>query len=466
MDNSFSEKAYKLEGLTILSPNGAMIDVGPQMLQISIFEDIYNSTVSGMVVLKDGNDFFAKIPLSGFEFISVSFSKPNGAEKTSFAKIFRIYKMTGPVVKPSNAAVQSYIIHFCSEENIVSLSRRISKSYSGKIISDIILDILQNQLLVVPGKILPQNIEATKGRHNIIIPNMNPLTAVTWLTSRATKVSESGVSACYMFYENSEGYNLKSLETLFEKSAKRQYVFGSKNVETGDPKSTVQTQIQTVIEYEFVSNFDMISAITSGMYSSVLKGVDLTRNRVDDSILNYIDFFNKTKHIENDTNNNSSSRGRAYPFHVDYQDRLKNPVEKNYFSSLKMYPTNKNHNTYSQISSKQPGITPNLVEAWMLQRTSQVNQLNHLKLKLLVPGDTAVTVGDVIEFMVPLSQTHSAQAKNENPYHSGRYLVTAIRHVISNESYEMIIEATRDCISINYPPVNLNSPVMTSIRKL
>ena len=62
MDNSFSEKAYKLEGLTILSPNGAMIDVGPQMLQISIFEDIYNSTVSGMVVLKDGNDFFAKIP--------------------------------------------------------------------------------------------------------------------------------------------------------------------------------------------------------------------------------------------------------------------------------------------------------------------------------------------------------------------------------------------------------------------
>ena len=461
-----SEKGYKLESLTIFSPNGTTIDVSPQLIELSIFEDIYNSTLSGMFVLRDGNDFFAKIPLTGFEFVSISFSKPGSPENISLTKIFRIYKMTGPEVKPSNASVQSYALHFCSEENMVSVSRRMSKSYSAKLISDMILDILQNQLLVSQVKLSRDNIESTKGRHSIIVPNMNPLTAITWLTSRAMTVTDSGIGACYMFYENSDGYNLKSLENIFKTPTKRQYVFGSKNVETGDDSSSTQRQIQTVIQYEFASNFDVLTAITSGMYSSVLKGVDLTRNRVDDTTLNYLDFFYKTRHIENEIRSSGKKSFSGFPFHVDYKDRLNNRIENNYFASLKMYPTNKNHNIYSQISSKQPGITPNLVETWMLQRTSQINQLNYLKLKLLVPGDAALTVGDIIEFEIPLTQRQTSEQKNQNPYHSGRYLITAIRHIINNSKYEMILEATRDCLSTSYPQTDSKSPVMTAMRKL
>jgi len=167
-----------------------------------------------------------------------------------------------------------------------------------------------------------------------------------------------------------------------------------------------------------------------------------------------------------DSNKQFGNNGIAYPFHMNYLDRFNNSIEKNFFASTKMYPTNRNHDTYLPISSKQPGIIPNMVEIWMLQRTSQINQLNYLKLKLLLPGDPTLTIGDIIQFQVPLAQSKDNQSKNINPYHSGRYLVTAIRHLIDNHRYEMIVEATRDCLSASYPEVDDKSIVMTGIRKI
>ena len=123
-----------------------------------------------------------------------------------------------------------------------------------------------------------------------------------------------------------------------------------------------------------------------------------------------------------------------------------------------MYPTNAKHNTKTAISRRQPGINPNLVESWMLQRASQLNQLNYFKLKLSVPGDTLITIGDIIEFRLPLINSKIKGEKNENPYYSGRYLITAIRHQMNTSKYEMVLEATRDCLSERYKDaLNSNS---------
>ena len=74
---------------------------------------------------------------------------------------------------------------------------------------------------------------------------------------------------------------------------------------------------------------------------------------------------------------------------------------KNYFAFRRMYPTNSGQISSSYISRKQPGIIPNLVESWMMQRVSKIQQLNYFKLKMVVPGDTIITVGDIIEFTIP-----------------------------------------------------------------
>ena len=452
-----TEKGYVLKELFITSSNGDTVNIFNIMLELNMFEDIYNSTVSGSIVINDSIDLFAAMPLSGFEFVKVLLEKPGSEREVVFEKIFRIYKMQIADVKEATTSNQNYILYFCSEENILSLSRRISKSYRGKTTSNIIRDILKNQLGVSSNKLISTNIEETSGVHDIIVPFMNPLTAISWLAARTVSSTSKSHGATFMFYENTQGYNFKSLETLFQKQTKAKYSYIPKNREPLPTDNSI-TEIRNVIKYEFMSVFDIISGISSGMFSSTLKTIDLLKLKASDYALNYSEFFNNTSHIED--------KKKAFEFQNEYEDRYKNKIHENYYSLMRMYPTNRNHDTDSVIASKQPSIKQNFVEKWLLQRITQVNQLNYFKLKLVIPGDTYITIGDIIEFNLPMVGSKDPGNSNDNPFHTGRYLITAIRHKINIDNYEMIVEATRDCVSQSYPAAKNSLALINEIKKL
>jgi hypothetical protein len=85
---------------------------------------------------------------------------------------------------------------------------------------------------------------------------------------------------------------------------------------------------------------------------------------------------------------------------------------------------------------------------------------------LVIHGDTYITIGDIIEFNLPLVASKDKGNSNDNPFHSGRYLITAIRHKINIDNYEMIVEATRDCLSAPYPSAENSSVLINEIKKL
>lgn len=457
----FSEKSFKLDKITITSTTGEVVDIYSLMTELTIYEDIYNSTLSGKIIISDSQDLMNRIPLLGFEYLTIKVTKPGSERQVLFEKVFRVYKLVSEGVAPGTTTGQVYNLYFCSEENIISLSRKISKSYRSKTSTFMINDILKNELVVSPTKLLPQNIEDTIGLYDIIIPYMNPLHAISWIAGRSKSAQAKIGGATFMFYENTQGYNFKSLETLFYKPTKAKYSYGIKNSDTGDESSL--TEIRDAIKFEFMNVFDTLTAISSGMYSSVLKTVDLTRLKFSDVVLSYNSYFNDTTHLQNDK---ELTKKVPYQFQNESKDRLNNKIYENYFALRRMYPTNFGHDTVPSISRKQPSIKPNLVEKWMLQRISQINQLNYFKLKIVIPGDTYITIGDIIEFNVPLLSTKVKGEPNINPFYSGRYLITAIRHKIDQESYEMIIEATKDCVTEIYPSAKNDDPILKEIKKL
>jgi len=54
-----TEKSFEFKELTIKSVDGNSYDVYPQLIEMSIFEDIYNSTLSGKITLSDSVEFFS-----------------------------------------------------------------------------------------------------------------------------------------------------------------------------------------------------------------------------------------------------------------------------------------------------------------------------------------------------------------------------------------------------------------------
>ena len=107
-----TEKGYVLKELFITSSNGDTINIFNIMLELNMFEDIYNSTVSGSIVINDSIDLFAAIPLSGFEFVKVLLEKPGSEREVVFEKIFRIYKMQIADVKEATTSNQTYVLYF------------------------------------------------------------------------------------------------------------------------------------------------------------------------------------------------------------------------------------------------------------------------------------------------------------------------------------------------------------------
>ena len=86
------------------------------------------------------------------------------------------------------------------------------------------------------------------------------------------------------------------------------------------------------------------------------------------------------------------------------------------------------------------------IEEVLGKRISQKLQMRSIVISFTVPGDSTREVGDLIYFSYPTerAEVRDTGMMEEHKYYSGRYLITAIRHRITNNEYTMIIEASKD----------------------
>ena len=86
------------------------------------------------------------------------------------------------------------------------------------------------------------------------------------------------------------------------------------------------------------------------------------------------------------------------------------------------------------------------IEEVLGKRISQKLQMKSIVISFTVPGDSTREVGDLIYFSYPTerAEVRDTGMMEEHKYYSGRYLITAIRHKITNNEYTMIIEASKD----------------------
>ena len=71
--------------------------------------------------------------------------------------------------------------------------------------------------------------------------------------------------------------------------------------------------------------------------------------------------------------------------------------------------------------------------------------MNFTTVKIAVAGDPGLTVGKTIYFNIYNLAQDTGSPDNFDKYYSGKYLITAVRHVIqSPETYQTILEISKD----------------------
>ena len=73
-----------LNEVAIVSSNGVLLNITPQVVSIELFENLFESFISGKIVIKDSQALQTFFPLVGNEFLRLSFVTPSLSDEFAY----------------------------------------------------------------------------------------------------------------------------------------------------------------------------------------------------------------------------------------------------------------------------------------------------------------------------------------------------------------------------------------------
>ena len=443
---------YNLSTLEIISYRQDKEESAPKTMDIrgitltmSLTEDIFNNCLNGSVMVYDTQDVRSLLPLTGLERLAFKFETPGlpGYDMTPENGVpFHIYKVDTIRKDTSNDIGQFYKIYFCSPEMINNHVSTVSRAYAGPI-ETAVKDIFRSDRYLNSKKKL--HVEDTSTNAKYVIPSLKPFKAINYLGSQCTSGKYN--NAGYLFYENSQGYHFRSLESMLAMggSVARPTVFNymTQIVQTQDEKQPeikdIQRRLQTVIRYETSKQVDTLENIKNGLYANRLVVHDAFNKTIKTHDFNYNDNFEKGYHTETIGDETDSFKGILPDTQLN--DTGKGLNEYPNAKKMVVTETSKVHNDFEFVPSKD--TLPKI--------TSQKTGYKNMNMSLLVYGNTQLNCGDVINFTVPVMQP--GENSVPNPYTSGRYLIMAIKHTIAvtTNNHTMVLKCMKDSVRTPYP---------------
>ena len=442
----FYPQDFSIQKLDFVTSAGQKFQMKKLMVEMSYYEDIFSFCVSGSITVRDSFGFIEQLQLTGNEYMEINFGKIKGAPNTD-DQIFHVYKV-GKRLPSGNQNDEFYTLYFCSEELYLSEQLKISKSYSGQKISDIITNILNNTLKVQQSKI--NVIEPTIGVYNFVVPRFKPLETISWLSTYARPTNGSG--ADMLFYENRNGFNFRSLQSIYKDDVYASYKYQQKNL---DKKlESPQDKATTVLDYEFVKTYDMLQHTNSGVFANQLISLDPVTRKSN------ITNFDYAKYQQ------SSDSLNGKPVLNPVPNRLGLTQNQNYNAVTKVVISNPGEAQVPYIKQAPGSVAGDtFLETSIPNRTAQLSLANFTVLKLMIPGDPGITAGAIINFDL-MSNKPTTTTKDKDKFYSGKYLVTAVRHILNDGgSYITILEIAKDSSKTTYDGVNINSTNIQSAVK-
>jgi len=423
-----------IQKLDLITSDGNRINLRKLMIEFSYHEDIYSFCINGYVGVNDAQGFIENLQLTGNEFIEVNFGKIKDATNTD-DQIFRVYKI-GDRNPSRNMMSESYKLYFCSEEFILSEQIKVTQSYKGQKISDIVNNILTDKLKV-KDKI--DIIEDTTGLYDFIIPRMKPLEAISWLSTYARPQGLQGSDM--LFFESRYGFTFRSLQSMYTDDIYGTYKFQPKNL--SNDYTQTDDKVTTILEYEVIKTYDALNEVSSGTFANRLISIDpLVRSF-------YVTDFDYTNYV------NSSGKLNKYPPTNYLKNRLNKLQNENYEGVVKVATSNKNEINIPYIKNKQGGIAKDIfIETYIPYRTAQISLANYTTVKLTIPGDPGIYVGTPIQFSLNTLDSGKS-TKDSDSFYSGKYLVTAVRHIIQATGiFQTILEISKESVNTQYASVD------------
>ena len=417
-------------------------------LGCSIIEDLFRNFTTCDITIHDVDGFYLN-RLRCEEMVQIQFKTPDFPDKKFKKRLhnFYIYKID-PIVIMERPASATYVLRCISYEYLFNALQTFSSSYTNHT-EKIAGDIYQKYLVQKSGSAakIAKKFKAgrpTKHKMKFTFPYMNPVDAINHLAS--VSIDAKNPSICnYVFYENTDGFNFKSITEMIEKPRKiHKYI--TTNVVIGSfmdyrahfdktisalTKRTGDKIIDTLdgVYGEEFMDFDILYKTATVFFGQSADKSDASRKTT--KLIRgkrYEDEFKKTKHLN------------EFPLLSSDVDLFDHPLGRNRicFSNKALY----SEKIQLKDGSEEWELYETHEEEYSFQRRSMMQQINTFTMELTVSGNSDITVGDIIEYDGIIYKT-----EDKDKFLSGRYLVAAVNHYINGEGYRCIITVSRDSIT-------------------
>ena len=439
-----SIKQSIFEEILIESNDGSrQVDITSGSIQIDYYEDVFSPTITAKTrVVNTGNTVTAPdskddqrqsiyngLPLRGGERVAIKIAGNRdgnpGLDFSTDPKSYLYVSSISDVIAENNR--ESFTLHLVSREAITNETSRVSKKYTTSIDQSASL-ILQNVLQA--NKI--GTVDPSANKYAFIGNLRKPFTVLTWLASKAAPVVEGGSgTAGFFFYQTVDGFQFRSIDLLNKQPVKATFIY-SEATESYDTDNKKINNDFKILNYNIERNQNLIEKLRLGTYS------------------NYRIFFNpltggitdpgKIKFRQSDYKGKVTNLGR---------EEIKLPkLNKNSPETLGDVPTRimtaiLDIGTMNRGVSRERNADPTEYQSQTLLR---YNELFRQTFNVIVPSNTNLRAGDIIECLFPKITRNPAREYDEDQ--SGLYMIKELCHHFDARNSYTSLKLVRDTFGI------------------
>tara|TARA_B110000438_G_scaffold36499_1_gene36256 strand:+ start:120 stop:1646 length:1527 start_codon:yes stop_codon:yes gene_type:complete len=450
---------YRLDGIILhnhqnegINVEDKGIDIQKLVVEMNLFESIYKNSMTGSLVIADSINLIGKLPIQGTERLSFKLSTPGTgytghnvdcSERTG--NPMHIYKLTNK--KQINEGMQTYTLHFCSREFLRNIRTKVSETFEGTI-DQMVYKILDDENYLDSRQFF--SYQKTRNQDKITIPNKSPFRAIDMLCKKA--LADDSKSVGYLFYQTTKGFNFRSFESMcvnsngIPRKAKQTFnympmntdekITGVLNQKDGELVDKITKDYSSVEQYKFINNFhDVAMNQAMGVYGHRVITHNIFNKSYKVSDYHYHNYFDDTLHVD------TSNAPAIVETPVDYDNKSVSDYPESRVTVMSTTQFSHDEETGSfGIDVEQDGIT----EAARVSQLATISSGTNLK--LTVKGQSYLAAGDVINFNILSVENKVVSDGALDPQYAGRYVISKIRHRVTNDDYVQVLECVKDSV--------------------
>lgn len=347
------------------------------------------------------------LPIVGEERVLVKFSDNYENELDLTMYINKVTPITEDSIK------SMYKFELTSREYILNEKIRINSRFDGKI-SEHIKTIFTSPDFFGTEKNL--DIEETNNNYNFIGGNKKGFYCTNFLSTRSVSASGDfyGKTAGFFFFETSEGYKFKSIDTLLGQEKKRSYIYNNTSDARGD--KIPEGYDGKILEFSKDYRTDIQEKLKMGAYS--------TRTISFDPFNCY---YAVSTHKATDNEESMNTAAKNLP---KLNPEFNRPGSNKEFSRTTYYLVDRGAiPTGSTETQLEKATELNFDSQNILnQAIMRYNQLFAAQVVITIPGDFSLHAGDAIFIGLPDITSEDEIISNKD---SGLYIIADLCHLVS-----------------------------------